>query len=566
MPDARTESNRTDTLRLARPESIVEARPKPDVPGAEEMFLSPRVLDAGAFARYAEMLKSLIGEARLGARELQDFSADADQMIAGCEKAGEQIRVRLEAGARVVRMIDERADRAETILDTVRRELPDQARVRELIEPAVAGAIESARQRAAEITVETERRVRAVAGEIEQKLAAMSARAEEQAARLDRAGRAIEDRLASLELRLGALVEQADLKTIEFETRTRAAATSAEQSLEPILTRAADTSASIDEALSRAWRHAEQQAGQITERLVPLQRTCDTVLDKLGLDPTDPDPSGSVLHKLDNLVRRAEASLDGSQRVVGQMEQLRGQAEGVRTQFSDWLLEAAAELDRLEARRDELAGPLTAAAEKVLRVSPVLADDLKIAVTTLDQLQLEQTILREAVQAGVSLARHASGELNNQSAQLKALIDGSIHTLSRRVEEAGRWLGELILRAEQTGQRMEPSAHTPPPPPTPSPTIAPPPPAPLTPAGIIAAVTGTTPEPARSPTSPPLPRLNTSSVPSINPPPATPPAPQISYTPPANSYGLPLPPALPIDAVRFDGASVVFGQEGDVAI
>jgi hypothetical protein len=33
-------------------------------------------------------------------------------------------------------------------------------------------------------------------------------------------------------------------------------------------------------------------------------------------------------------------------------------------------------------------------------------------------------------------------------------------------------------------------------------------------------------------------------------------------TPPANSYGLPLPPALPIDAVSFDGADLVFGQSG----
>ncbi len=512
MPDARTEPNRTDTLRLARPESIVEARPKPEVPGAEEMFLSPRVLDAGAFARYAEMLKSLIGEARQGARDLQDFSADADRMIAGCEKAGEQIRVRLEAGARVVRMIDERADRAETILDTVRRELPDQARVRELIEPAVAGAIESARRRAAEITVETERRARAAAGEIEQKLAAMSARAEEQAARLDRAGRAIEERLGALEARLGELVEQADLKTAEFEARTRAAAESAARSLDPVLTRAADAAGSIDDALARAWRHAEQQAGRITERLIPLQHACDAVLDKLGLDAADPDPSGSVLHRLDDLVRRAEASLDGSQRVIGQMEHLRGQAEGVRAEFGAWLLEAGAELDRLETRREELAGPLSAAAEKVMRVTPVLADELKIAVTTLDQLQLEQTILREAVQAGATLARHASGELNNQSAQLKALIDGSVHTLSRRVEEAGRWLGELILRAERAGRGVEPGAHMP-----------------------------------------------------VTPPVAVP-MPRVAYTAPANSYGLPLPPALPIDAVSFDGAPVVFGQGGDATI
>jgi uncharacterized protein YoxC len=247
-----------------------------------------------------------------------------------------------------------------------------------------------------------------------------------------------------------------------------------------------------------------------------------------------------VLHRLDDLVKRAEVSLQGSQRVIGQMEHLRGQAEGVRSQFGAWLLDAASELDRLEARREELAGPLSTAAEKVMRVTPVLADDLKIAVTTLDQLQLEQTILREAVQAGVTLARHTSGELNNQSAQLKALIDGSVLTLSRRVEEAGRWLGELIVRAEEAGRRVEPGAALPA-------VKAAEPVMAISPACVIAEVTGWAAQPAlRAPT----------------PAAATEVTPKVSFTPPlpANSYGLPLPPALPIDALSFDGAPVVFGH------
>ncbi len=527
MPDARTDSNRTETLRLARPESMVEPRPRANILTAEEMFLSPRVLDAGAFARYAETLRSLIGEARQGARDLQDFSADADQMIAGCEKAGEQIRVRLEAGARVVRMIDERAERAEALLDTVRRELPDQTRVRELIEPAVAGAVDAARQRSAEITAETERRARTLATEIEQKLASMSARAEEQAVRLERAGRAIEERLAACEERLGSMLERADRQAAEFEARALAASEAARAALEPALTRAGEAAASIDDALARAWRHAEQKAAQIAERLTPLEHACDAVLERLGLDPADPDPSGSVLQRLDGLVVRAEAALHGSERVIGQMDSLRGQAEMVRSQFGAWLLEAAGELDRLEARREELAGPLSDAAEKVMRVTPVLSEELKIAVTTLDQLQLEQTILREAVQAGVTLARHASGELNNQSAQLKALIDGSVHTLSRRVEEAGRWLGELIVRAEQAGRGTGIDAPSPAlqAPSVPSPPPPPPPPAPV-------AASPDTAGPTAAPSRPA----------------------------PANSYGLPLPPALPIDALSFDGAPVVFGH------
>ena len=569
MPEARTESTRTEPLRLARTESIVEARPKAAVPNAEEMFLSPRVLDAGAFARYADMLKSLIADARQGARDLQDFSADADQMKANCEKTGEQLRTRMEAGARVVRLIDERSDRAEKLIETVRRELPDTERVRATIEPAVKAALESARQRAAEITLDAERRARAVATEVEQKIAAMGARATEQAVRLERAGEAIEQRLAGLENRLAVLIEQAGRAAESFEQRTQAAAAAADERLAPAVARADETAAAIEQAAARAAEQADAHAARIAERLTPLEQACDAVLDRLGLDPTDPDPAGSVLHRLDDLVRRSETALADTDRSLARADDLRAQAETVQADFGQWLLDAAEQVELLEARRDRLTGPLAAAAEKVARVAPALLDDIEKAATHLDQLQTEQAILREAVQASAMLARKSSGDLNNQSAQLKALIDGSVHTLTRRVEEAGMWLGQLVIRAENAGRTIDPQA-TPPAMKAPAPTPAhtPPAPAPQPPADRQPkAPTAARPDPVIEPVSQRWNDLPTDAAaraeqatqraadkPAAPTPAKRPPA------PPANSYGLPLPPALPIDAVSFDGADLVFGQ------
>ncbi|MCC5822240.1 MAG: hypothetical protein LAT64_09475 [Phycisphaerales bacterium] len=544
MPDARTETNRTETLRLARTESIVEARPKPEVPGAEEMFLSPRVLDAGAFARYAEVLKSLIGEARQGARDLQDFSTDADQMIAHCEKSGEQLRTRLEAGARVVKLIDERSDRAERLLETVRAELPDQKRLRELVEPVIRDAVESARERAAEIAMESERRARAAASDIEQKLAAMSAKAADQAERLDRAGRAIEERLAGLESRLSALVEQAGLGAEEFERRTKDAAEHANESLAPSLRRAEQAGEAIEEALAGAWRQAERRAGQIAEKVAPLERACEAVIERLGMDPNDPDPSRSILAQLDGLVQRSESSVREADRVIGRVESLQGQAEGVQDDFARWLLQAADQLDELEAKRERLTGPLTQAAEKIARVTPRLADDLEIASTQLDHLETEQRILREAVQSSAMLARTASGDLNNQSAQLKALIDGSVHTLTRRVEEAGQWLGELIMRAEAAGRGIAPAASMPARAMDPTPAPAKPKPA--------------TPNPTQA-TQTPAPAPQARPTPETAPRDPAPPQNHPQGHDHLDRYGLPRPPSAPIDAMHFDGADIVFG-------
>ncbi len=517
MPEARTPTARTEPLRLARTESMLEARPRPNLPGAEEMFLSPRVLDAGAFARYAELLKSLIAEARQGARSLQDFSLDADQMKAVCEKTGEQLRVRLEAGARVVRLIDERADRAEKLIATVREELPTPERVRAMAEPGVRAAAEAAEARVAAAALEAERRARAAAAEIEQKLAAMSARAEDQAARLERAGEMIEQRLEALETRLNGMIERAESHADAFERRTREAIESADTRLAPVLDRVSDAAASIDETLASAWRRAEERASQISQRLSPLQESCDAVLARLGLDPADPNPAGSVLDRLDGLVARSEHSVRDAERVIGQVEHLRGQADRTRSEFGAWLLDAAAQVDLLEARREKLKGPLAEAAEKVARVSPKLLDDLEMASLRVDQLQTEQAALREAVQASALLARSATADLNNQSAQLKALVDGSVHTLTRRVEEAGAWLGELILRAEAAAKTPGQSSAEP---------ARPEPPA--------AARPEATPTPTAAPARP--------------------------VEPPANSYGLPMPGASPIDAVAFDGAEIVFGH------
>lgn len=539
MPDARTPTKRTEPLRLARTESMLEARPRPEVPGAEEMFLSPRVLDAGAFSRYAELLKSLIQDARQGARDLQDFAADADQMKAVCEKSGEQLRTRLEAGARVVKMIDERSDRAEKLIETARQELPTSERVRAMIEPAVRAALEAAQQRATEITVESERRARATATEIEQKLSAMSARAADQAARLERAGEAIEQRLQGLEARLSTVMRQAEEQAGELELRTKATVESAGTDLEPALRRVSDAAASIDATLAQAWQHAEARATQITKRLTPLQATCDAVIQRLGLDSNHPDPSGSLLDRLDGLVQRSEASVRGAEQVIGSADRLRTTAEDARVRYASWLQEATAQLDTLEARRERLSGPLEAIAEKVARVSPRIDEELEMASTRLDQLQTEQAILREAVQASAMLARGASSDLNNQSAQLKALIDGSVHTLTRRVEEAGQWLGELIVRAEAVAGRASTGA---------------PRPVQSHPVQInrVAASPASSAAAVAPPSAAPQARVERT--------PDAPAAPRRPIEPPANSYGLPMPPALPIDAVSFDGADVVFGQ------
>ncbi|MFK7884656.1 MAG: hypothetical protein AB8F26_10795 [Phycisphaerales bacterium] len=583
MPDVRTSDQRTtrrgpnpETLRLAREESIVEARPSIDTPSADEMFLSPRVLDAGAFSRYAEMLKSLIGDARSGARDLQDFAADADEMTAKCQRSGDQLKARLEAGARIIKLVDERADRAERLLEAARDTLPTAENLRSQIEPAVQAAVDAAEARAEQVATGAEQRIRSAAADVERRLAAMTIRAAEQAERLENAGDAIDTRISSLEARLSQLSQQSEQRTAEHESRAKAAVDAAHAELEPVLRRAADATSTIDETLDRARHNAETRADEIAERIGPLQSACDAVLDRLGLSQDNDDPAASVLNRLETLVQRSEKSMQGADRVLSQVETLTLQANDVRSRFGMWLLEAATQLDVLEARREQLEGPLSKASEKINRISPHLTNDLEQASLKLDQLQTEQSILREAIGASMTLAQQSGEKLNNQAAQMRALIDGSMHHLTQRVEEAGIWLGQLITRAESIhGQpsTFEQSHQEP----TPQDSL--PEPRHHSSASFDAAPSPI--EPAHAFFNDPQPELEQQAHPEpALPAPITQPEPEaktMSNTPnvqtsrpvevePIRSYDLPSPPQLPIDAVNFEGAQIVYGQsDGDDA-
>lgn len=549
MPDART-TNRSaagqDTLRLAHPETMVEPRPSDSTPSAEEMFLSPRVLDAGAFARYADTLKSLIADARQGARDLQDFAADADEMTIKCDKTAELIKSRVEAGARVIKLVDERADRAERLMQAARESLPDIDALRRDTEQATQTALAAADTRAdaiargvvakSDIAVsDATRRIEQAAATIESRLEAVANRASEQADRLENASTAIDARLAAIEERLASVTE-----------RTQQAAERTQTDLEPVLARAEQATATIEATLAAAkettQQHAQTLVSKIQEQIEPAQRACDAVLERLSMDPNDADPVASVLTRLEQLVSRSEDSLARADRATSDLGDLAGQAERVKNNFGTWLLEAATNLDILEARREHLAVPLAEAADRISRVSPSLKDDLEQAAVRLDQLQTEQAILREAIGTSAVLAKQSGETLNNQAAQMRALVDGSMLTLTSRVEEAGLWLGQLIQRAEQLGGM---------PPEIPS-TRAEADPDPTEYAAQPMPNADQHAKPEAMMTEP-----NTSSN-SVQPQ-------QVRDTnqtaePKMHDYGLPTPPALPIDAVSFDGAEVVFGD------
>jgi len=534
--------------------SIVEPRSKVEKQDTEEMFLTPRVLDASAFAKYAETLKGIIAQASDQGRTLEDFSADAEAMIARCNETSDSVNKRLQAGIRMLKMIDERAERTDRLLEKVQSALPDAQAVSERIDRVIDERLAASEARIEEIIRGAEQRVR----DSEQRAQLAIEQTQEHAGELEALGRSIDDRLASLReaieqsenARTGgveALSVRVDEARAEIDRTIAAAFEKAHEAGEALSTRA-------DESMQRIETRVEQVGSSVE----PLIETSSRAMRALGMDPENPVFEDSPLARIESLVDRGETQLASLDRVYRQLEDLQSQAESVRSAFGNWLIEAANDLDTLESRKEVIVGPMQEAARTIHELGPDLQEKLELASTELTQLQIAQKTLRETISVSSQVAGEVTDRMSNHSGQLQALLDGSLHKLSTRVEQAGVWLGTLIQRAEALGASM-PGAGT-----MEFGTTASvePTPSPMNHAQV-------TPEPA-------APRQQVVEEPKVQ-------AQGVEHTPAVHevesvesqlqgvqdemdalrSFTLPSPPQLPIDALSFDGSEQVFEHDGD---
>lgn len=426
------------------------------LPTAEDMFLSPRVMDAGTFARYSEMLKSIIAQATSQGRTLEDFSADAEEMIRKATESGSTLDKRLQAGVRMLRMIDERVDRTDEALDKVREMLPSADGMRRQYEVLRNQMLDDAQSQIDGMVRDAE--VRAHAAEHRARIAMQKAdektqRLAELNADLDMRMSAIEQRLEEAQNQSGQTIGLIDRRLVSFQEELTS-------QIDHVVERANNATDQIDkriEGAAQATEHTIQSLGQSIE---PLQNAAEKAMRTLGIDPENPRFEDSPLAKIESLVERGEAHTAGVDRVLRQLDDLRNQAEGTKGEFGVWLIDSANKLDELESRRDLLEGPIHDAALRISEIGPDLEDKLELASSKLEHLSSQSASLKEAINASSALSERATDRLTNQASQVQALLDGSLNKLTQRVEQAGVWLGSLITRAEQINRDFGGTAHS----------------------------------------------------------------------------------------------------------
>ena len=418
--------------------------------GNEEMFLSPRVLDAGAFARYSEILKSIITQASTQGRTLEDFSTDAQAMIKRCNDTSEAINKRMQAGVRMLKMIDERADRTDQLLAKVQASLPDSQTISVQIDQLIQHRMRDAQLRIDEMTQLAEERIR-----VAQVAAAQAIESSEtHVVRLSELSGRIDKQLALLDSKIHETQIQSNDTIAQLTQATNDAQRRIESSIESVLNQAHNAGEHLATKIDEASNLTDARIAELNESIEPVLNASQQAMRTLGMDPENPVFEDSPLARIEHLVERGETQTASLDRVYRQLEDLQSQAEGVRSAFGAWLVDAADELDVLESRKERIVGPISNATQAIRELAPDIEDKLELASTKLTQLQFEQRTLRETIQASSTIAGQVTERMSNHSGQLQALLDGSLHKLSTRVEQAGVWLGTLIQRAESLGMSM----------------------------------------------------------------------------------------------------------------
>ncbi len=441
------------TSNESKAETLVEPRAtvtKAALPSNEDMFLSPRVMDAGTFARYSEMLKSIIAQATTQGRVLEDFSADAEEMIRRAGESGATLDKRLQAGVRMLRMIDERVDRTDEALDKVRDILPSADAMRRQAESLMNEALDKAQTQLDGMVRDAEIRAQAAehrARVAMQKTEERTQRLEALNADLDMRMSAIEQRMEEAQNQSGQTIGLIDRRLVSFQDELNT-------QIDEVVTKASIATANIEQRIEDASTLTEQRVESLGTSIEPVKSAAEQAMRALGIDPENPRFEDSPLAKIEQLVERGESHIAGVDRVLRQLDELRNQAEATKGEFGMWLLDSAEKLDELEARKDLLEGPIGDAAKRIGEIGPDLEDKLELASNKLEHLSTQSGELKQSINSSSQLAERATDKLTNQASQLQALLDGSLHRLTQRVEQAGVWLGSLITRAEQIGHEL----------------------------------------------------------------------------------------------------------------
>ncbi|GJM19268.1 MAG: hypothetical protein DHS20C14_14810 [Phycisphaeraceae bacterium] len=370
----------------------------------EEVFLTPRVLDQGAFGEYAKTLEELIRKAGEEGKTLASAQTEVREVTERTGKAGRELGARLDLANTLVRTIDERAKLAEKKLAAAEQHLADVGSLDERVDARVEAAVEGILGRVHEAVAAQEKRCEQTV----ERLGAAERTARTTAANAAATIVQLEERVTAIQARAEAVAEQSDIASSALEVR-------AKELLAEINAKA--------EKLGARFAGIETAAGKLGEIL-----------------GGDGDAT--------TLVTRVELAAGRAERIGGQLETLSTNADASRESLDAAVRDAGERVGTLE-QRAEIVGPMNDAYEDIASSVPLLTETIRSASDQITELVKIQSVLREQIGESAQLASDVRERLKDQTKDLETILADATRRLETRAEGAGERLTDLIVRAER---------------------------------------------------------------------------------------------------------------------
>ena len=386
----------------------------------EEVFLTPRVIDQSAFTRYSETLKELIREASGSGETLQNNARNAHALVEESNAAGMHLRTKIEAGAKLVKMFDERIAQSEKLLSEASRKADQIRELDQNIDSRVVERLESLERKIGGIFDAFESK----ANQTEQRLVNAEQTALRHAQKLEELTAQLESRINAIEQRANEVIQRAE----QAETR-------------------------LSERAQTLTAGLEARAGELARTGEPVERLCRRTLSALGLDP-DGHGEGEE-QAVHALLASTQEAREQAKLAMDRLGEIKSQADEARSLLGASIIEAAERIDALSNEATRSRAKADEGLELLRSARPEVEETVRTSKAQIEALRGEQHAIEQALATTRQLAQETTASLAQQKQELETLLDASVQRLGSRVEEAGAWLGGLITRAAQTGQALE---------------------------------------------------------------------------------------------------------------
>ncbi len=456
----------------------------------DDVFITPRVLDEGAFSTYADSLRHLIRDAEERGTRLSETTTDTKRLCETIRETAKRLQERATLGGQIAELLGERTTRAETLIDRLASSMADEHEMERLADEVIekrraafeqrvteslAGLLaryEQAEQRAEEAELRAAMAERALAegerrlSELEPRVGALSERVRGVIEEAERSISTITESLESAVARAQSEQDRlTDLVSEAVEGIKRAGAVSldqAERDIDAIRRRSAETVRETEAGADRAVSHALEAIEQLRTLAADLSTSADqdarALEERLG-------PFRGLLERAEELIgntarpgiltgaiERAEALRTGLETTAPSLVEDLERAETGKRQLEETLRTAEERFRALEQRREAICGQLEREIEE-------LGGDLSPIERAAAGLRLRLNDLEKRSQ---ELARTLAEQSPPELEELRARVDEITSAALQRTEEAGMWLVGLIkhaerVKAEQAGGGAAPS-------------------------------------------------------------------------------------------------------------